>query len=104
MSNSLSNLVNRALPAVSNSSVTYNASKNMFLTSGYTSGIGHTYFQGIQLSDRVAVVYSIGQGGWGSNPLFLNEVTVYCFDGRDKKIIGRWSPSSWEFYSSEYCR
>lgn len=99
MNNSLADLVNQTLPAVSNSSVTYNADRNMFLTSGYTSGMGHTYFQGIQLSDRVAVVYNIGQGGYGSNPLFLNGVTVYCFDGREKKIIGKWSPSCWAFYT-----
>jgi hypothetical protein len=66
--------------------------------------MGHTYFQGIQLSDRVAVVYNIGQGGYGSNPLFLNGVTVYCFDGKEKKIIGKWSPSSWEFYSDLLAR
>lgn len=99
MNNSLATLVNRSLPAVSNSSVTYNADRNMFLTTGYTSGMGHTYFQGIQLSDRVAVVYNIGRGGWGCNPFFLNGVTVYCFDGRKKKIVGQWSPSSWAFYS-----
>ena len=99
MNNTLSTLINQTLPVSSNSSLTYNASKNMYLTSGYTSGMGHTYFQGIQLSDRVAVVYNIGRGGYGSNPLFLNEVTVYCFDGQDKKIIGKWSPEDWAFYS-----
>ena len=34
MNNSLATLVNRSLPAVSNSSVTYNADRNMFLTTG----------------------------------------------------------------------
>jgi hypothetical protein len=71
----------------------------MFLTSGYTSAMGHTYFQGIQLSNRVAVVYNVGVGGWGFHPTFLNGVTVYCFDGKEKKIIGRWAPCSWAFYS-----
>ena len=99
MSTALTSLVNQTLPAVSGSSLTYNADRNMFVTTGYTSGMGHTYFQGIQLSDRVAVVYNIGRGGWGSNPLFLNGVTVYCNDGHDKKIIGRWSPNPWAFYS-----
>jgi hypothetical protein len=70
----------------------------MFVTTGYTSGMGHTYFQGIQLSDRVAVVCNIGRGGWGSNPHFLNGVTVYCFDGREKKIIGKWTPATYAFY------
>lgn len=99
MNTSLSNLVNQALPAVSGSSLSYNSDRNMYLTTAYTSAMGHSYFQGIQLSNRVAVVYNIGRGGWGSNPFFLNGVTVYCFDGRDKKIIGRWSPDSWAFYS-----
>lgn len=99
MRSTLANLVNQALPVVSNSNVSYCADKNMFLTSGYTSGMGHTYFQGIQLSDRVAVVCSIGRGGWGCNPHFLNGVTVYCFDGREKKIIGKWSPIGYAFYS-----
>lgn len=104
MNTSLEKLVNQTLPAVSNSNVTYNAEKNMFITSGYTSNMGHSYFQGICLSDRVAVVYNIGQGGWGSNPYFLNGVTVYCFDGRDKKIVGKWSPSGWAFYSDDLAR
>lgn len=99
MGNSLANLVNQALPAVSNSNVSYCADRNMFVTTGHTSGMGHTYFQGIQLSDRVAVVCSIGRGGWGSNPHFLNGVTVYCFDGKDKKIIGKWAPVGYAFYS-----
>lgn len=99
MNNSLANIVNQALPAVSNSNVSYCADRNMFVTTGYTSGMGHTYFQGIQLSDRVAVVCSIGRGGWGSNPHFLNGVTVYCFDGKEKKIIGKWSPAIYAFYS-----
>lgn len=98
MDTTLSNLVNRALPTAGGS-VTYNAAKNMFVTDGYTSGSGHTYFRGIQLSDRVVVVYDIGQGGWGYCPTFLNGVTVYCFEGNQKKIIGKWTPDPWAFYS-----
>lgn len=99
MNNSLSTLVNRALPALSGSRVTFDRSRNMFVTSSYTSAMGHSYYQGIQVSDRVAVVYNIGRGGWGSCPLFLNGVTVYCFDGTDKRVIGSWSPQGWSFYS-----
>lgn len=99
MNTQLEKFVNTTLPAVSGSSVTYNKDRNMFLTAGYTSGMGHTYFQGIHLSDRVAIVLNIGEGGWGCHPLFLNGVTVYCFDGTNKVIIGKWAPSSWEFYS-----
>jgi hypothetical protein len=104
MTTNLNILVNKALPAIANKSVTYNADRNMFLTSGYTSQAGHTYFQGIQLSDRVAIVCSIGRGGWGTNPLFLNEVSVYCFDGTKKVLIGSWSPIDYEFYSEARAR
>lgn len=95
---SLTTLVNQVLPTASGN-VIYNAEKHMFLTEGYTSAMGHTYFQGIQLSDRVAVLYSIGVGGYGWNPTFLNGVTVYCFDGKEKKVIGKWAPTYYEFYS-----
>ena len=104
MNTSLATLVNQTLPVAANSNLTYNADRNMFLTAGYTSGMGHTYFQGIQLSDRVAVVYSIGRGGYGFNPTFLNGVTVYCFDGREKKVIGKWSPVGYAFYSDDLAR
>jgi hypothetical protein len=104
MGTSLVNFVNDTLPMMTKSSVTYNSERNMFLTTGYTSGSGHCYFQGIQLSERVGVVYDIGRGGWGSNPLFLNGVTVYCFDGRDKKIIGKWSPCDYAFYSDNLAK
>lgn len=97
----LAKFVNEALPAVSGSHLSYNPDRNMFLTDGYTSGMGHTYYQGIQISERVAVVYDIGRGGWGCNPLFLNGVKVYCFDGREKKLIGSWNPSCYCFYGDD---
>ena len=95
MNTSLSTIVNRALPAVSNSSVTYNADRNMFLTDGYTSAAGNTYFQGIHLSNRLAIVFDIGVGYAYT---FLNGMKLYCFDGTQKKLIGS------RFYSSRcYC-
>ena len=47
MNYSLATLVNQTLPSVSNNSVTYNADRNMFLTAGYTSAAGNSYFQGL---------------------------------------------------------
>ena len=85
MNNSLGTLVNQTLPAVSNSSVTYNADRNMFLTAGYTSAAGNTYFQGIHLSNRLAIVFDIGIG---YALTFLNGMKLYCFDGTQKKLIG----------------
>ena len=58
----LTSLVSQALPAVSGSSITYNPDRNIFLTTGYTSAAGNTYFQGIHLSNRLAIVYDIGVG------------------------------------------
>lgn len=99
MKTELIKLVSEALPALSGSGVTYNAERNMLLTPGYTSQMGHTYFQGVQLSNCLAVVYDIGRGGWGSNPLFLNGVKLYRYSGREKQLIGNWSPCGWSFYS-----
>lgn len=70
---SLAKLVNDALPAVSGSSLTYNADRNMFLTPGYTSNSGNIYFQGIHLSNRLAIVFDIGIGYAHS---FLNGLQV----------------------------
>lgn len=85
MNNSLASLVNRTLPAVSGSAVTYNADRNMFLTQGYTSAAGNTYFQGIHLSNRLAIMFDIGVGYAYT---FLNGLKVFCFDGKEKKLIG----------------
>lgn len=85
MDSHLTTLVNQTLPAISGSSVTYNEERNMFITSGYTSAAGNTYYQGIHLSNRLAIVLDIGQGYAYT---FLNGVKLYCFDGNQKKLIG----------------
>lgn len=85
MVTSLTHVVESALPALSGSSVTYNAQNNIYLTNGYTSAAGNTYFQGIRLSDRIIVKYDIGQGYAHT---FFNGVQVYGYNGRDKKLIG----------------
>ena len=83
---SLTRVVEYALPALSGSSVTYNADKGIFLTNGYTSAAGNTYFQGIRLSDRIVIKFDIGQG---CPHTFLNGVQVYGFNGRNTKLIGK---------------
>ena len=100
MRTSLANLVEQTLPAVSGSSVTYNPDRNMFLTMGYTSAAGNTYFQGIHLSHRLAIVFDIGVGYAHT---FLNGMKLYCFDGTQKKLIGSRSYCS-QFYADEYAR
>lgn len=64
--------------------MTYNQDHDIFLTQGYTSAAGNTYFQGIRLSDRLTVNYDFGQGWYY---LFLNGIRLYCNDGKEKKLI-----------------
>lgn len=41
----------KALPALSGASVTFNPEKNVYLTLGYTSNAGNTYFKAVRFSD-----------------------------------------------------
>lgn len=84
METRLISLVEKALPAMSGSQVTYSQRSNIFLSSGYTSAAGNTYFQGIRLSDRIIINYDFGQG-W--KYLFLNGIRIYGYDGRNKQLI-----------------
>ena len=84
METRLISLVEKALPAMSGSQVTYSQRSNIVLSSGYTSAAGNTYFQGIRLSDRIIINYDFGQG-W--KYLFLNGIRIYGYDGRNKQLI-----------------
>lgn len=99
MNANLTTLISNSLPALSGSKVTYNRQRGMYVTESHTTAIGHSYYQGIKLSNRIAVVYDIGEGGWGFHPTFLNGVKVYCNDGNQKKLIGSWAPANWCFYN-----
>lgn len=81
---SLSTLVEKMLPSFSGGAVTYNKENNIFLTAGYTSQAGNTYYQGIRLSNRIVISYSIGEGYAYT---FLNGINIYGFDGNKKKLI-----------------
>lgn len=82
--NSLARLVEKSLPAMSGSKVSYNSKNNIFLTSGYTSAAGNTYYQGIRLSDRIVVKYNLGQG---YKYLFLNGIQIYGFNGTGTTLL-----------------
>lgn len=90
----LARVVNAAIPALSGSNLTYNEKHNIFLTKGYTSAAGNTYFQGIRLSDRLVASYDFGQGWYY---LFLNGIRLYANDGKEKKLI-----ASRSFYNNPY--
>lgn len=86
MNTPLALLAEKALPALSGSSVTYNPEKNVFLTLGRTSVAGNTHYRAIRLSDRLAVYYNIGEG---HTHTFLNGITLFCWDGQKAKVIAK---------------
>lgn len=69
---------------MANNQTTYHKEHNIFLSRGYTSAAGNSYFQGIRLSDRLIVTYDFGQGYMY---LFLNGIRLYGFDGHETKLI-----------------
>lgn len=103
MSTSLALVAAKALPALSGSSLTYNPEKNVYLTLGYTSAAGNTYFRAIRLSKRLAVYYHIGQGYART---FLNGITLFCWDGTKAKIIAQkfWGGSNWKDFSECFAK
>ena len=101
--NNLDLLASKALPALSGSSLTYNPEKNVFLTLGYTSAAGNTYYGALRLSKRLAVYYNIGQGYAHT---FLNGITLLCWDGSKAKIIGQkfWGGCDWRCFSEQFAK
>lgn len=104
MSNELALVASKALPTLSNGSLTYNPEKNVFLTNGYVSGAGNAYYKAVRVSDRLAVAYSIGEG-YAHN--FLNGITIYCWDGEKAKIIAQkfWGGcGNWIAFSERFAK
>lgn len=101
--NSLMHLAAKALPTFSGGSLTYNAEKNVYLTLGYTSQAGNTYFKAARLSNRLAVFYDIGQGYCHT---FLNGITLLCWDGQKARIIAQksWGGSNWVCFSEYFAK
>lgn len=93
-------IASKALPALSGTSLTYNAEKNVYLTLGYTSLAGNTYYKAIRLSNRLAVYYHIGEGYLHT---FLNGISLFCWDGSKAKIIAQkfWGGSNWRCFTEE---
>ena len=103
MNTELAIIAAKALPALSDSSLTYNPEKNMYLTLGYTSAAGNTYYRAIRLSNRLAVYYHIGEGYVHT---FLNGITLFCWDGQKAKIIAQkfWGGSNWKRFSEQFAK
>lgn len=102
-SNNLALVASHVLPALSGAQLTYNVEKNIFLTMGYTSQAGNTYYRAIRLSPRLAVFYNIGEG---YKYTFLNGITLFAFDGCKPRIIGQrtWGGYDWVVFSENFAR
>lgn len=90
-------IVAKALPALSGSQLTYNAEKNVFLTLGYTSLAGNTYYKAIRLSDHLLVYYDLGEGYMYT---FLNGISLYAWDGQKPVLIAKksWGGCNWRSF------
>ena len=98
MSTTLALVAAKALPVLSGSSLTYNPEKNVYLTLGYTSAAGNTYYKAIRLSDRLAVYYHIGEG---HTHTFLNGITLFAWNGQKANIIAQkfWGDCNWRCFN-----
>ena len=97
MENKLALAVKSALPMLSGD-ITYNLAANMFLTPGYMSLAGNVYQQGVRLSRRMAVKFSIGHGYYHT---FLNGIQVYMWDGGKPKMVAHRCYSNFWWSESE---
>ena len=99
----LQTIVSKSLPALSGSSLTYNPEKNVYLTLGYTSAAGNTYYRAVRFSKRLAVYYHIGEGYAHT---FLNGITLFCWDGQKAKIIAQkfWGGYDWRCFSEQFAK
>lgn len=96
-------IVARNLPALSGESLTYNAAKNIFLTTGHTTAAGNMYYQAIRLSDRLAVYYDLGQGYAYT---FLNGIKLFCWDDNQAKLIAQkyWGGYDYRIFSEQFAK
>lgn len=85
VNNELMVIADKAMPAAFKSAeLTFNAGKNIFLTQGYTSMAGNTYYQGVRFSDRIIITQQLGQGYFYT---FLNGIRIFGFNGKEATLI-----------------
>lgn len=94
---------NSKLPVITGSLWTYIPDKNIFLTRGYTSRAGNTYYQVIQASERLIVCYDIGEG---YKHTFLNGIKIFGWSGRTPRLIcsRKWGGSEWIKFNENFAR
>jgi hypothetical protein len=103
MKTSIISVVEKALPALSGSSLTYNPEKNLYLTMGYTSAAGNTYYKAIRFSNRLAIYFNIGEGYAHT---FLNGITMFAWDGQKANIIAQkyWGGCDWRCFNEQFAK
>ena len=62
--------------------VSYSENVNAFLSLGYTSLAGNTYYNEIRIANGIAIVGSLGDGYWYK---FLNGIKIYSL--KDKELV-----------------
>ena len=78
MNTALALVVAKALPALSGSSLTYNPEKNVYLTLGYTSTAGNTYY-------RVSLTVWQFSTTSGKAMLTLSSMASHYLHGTDRR-------------------
>ena len=103
MNTALQTIASKALPALSGEQVTYNTAKNVFLTLGYTSAAGNTYYKAVRLSNRLVVYYDLGQGYAYT---FLNGIKLFCWDGQKANLIAQkyWGGCDWRVFNEQFAK
>ena len=99
----LQTIASQSLPALSGESITYNAAKNVYLTLGYTSAAGNTYYKAIRVSDRLAVYYDIGEGYAYT---FLNGIKLFCWDSQKARLIAQksWGGYDYRIFNEQFAK
>lgn len=94
---------NSKLPVITGSLWTYIPDKNLFLTRGYTSRAGNTYYQVIQASERLIVCYDIGEG---YKHTFLNGIKIFGWNGRIPQLIcsRKWGGLEWKIFNEKFAK
>ena len=103
MNTALQSIATKALPTLSGELVTYNAAKNVFLSQGYTSAAGNTYYKAIRLSNRLMVYYDLGQVYAYT---FLKGIKLFCFDGQKANLIAQkyWGGCDYCIFSEQFAK
>ena len=97
-----SNMLDKILPQYGERRIDtpiWNESQHMFITDQYTSNAGNTYYLGVRFSDRFVTILHIGLY---HNWTYINDVEVYAFDERERKLIGKTSID--KFYDESLVR